>query len=257
MAVSVRNRRILGLTAFVGLALLMVLVEQRVLIPFASSRSPADEVIYWQKHVERNGEGSASHLRLGLAYSKTGQLNEAEDSFVAALDLKVDYDAAAIGRYGVVVRKGEQGRAVEELARYARAYPSCAVCWQNLAAEYLSRRDLRAAEAAVGALLASDFSVDSKMYGVEDMEVEASILAGRVYAARADQSRAIGFFRAAIEKNPNELRAYILLGKNLLAMDDPGSALTVLNDALARTDGDGRNEREIERLIRRARQVRR
>lgn len=257
MAISLRNRRILGLTAFIVLGLLAAFVEQRVLIPFALGKAPADDVTYWEEHVERNSRSSASRLRLGLAYSKAGQLDEAEDSFTAALVLKADYDAAAIGRYGVVVRKGEQDRAIEELARYARAYPSCAVCWQNLAAEYLRQRRLRVAEAAVEALLASDFSVDAKMYGVENMEVEASILAGRVYAARGDPQRAIGMFREAIERAPDDVRAYILLAKNLLAIDDPDSALAVLDDASARIDGEDRKEQEIERLIRRARQVQR
>jgi tetratricopeptide (TPR) repeat protein len=257
MAISSRNRRILGLTVFLGLALLAVIVEQRVLVPFTLGRAPVDELHYWQKHVERNEETSASHLRLGLAYAKTGRLQNAEDSFATALVLEPDYDAAAIGLYGVVVQKGEQGRALEELDRYARAHRECAACWQNLAAEYLSQRDLRAAQAAVEALLASDFSVDAKMYGVDDMEVEASVLAGRVYAARGDSPRAIGFFRAAILKDPRDLRAYILLAKNLLATDDPGSALAVLEDALARSGPDDRSARQIERLIRRARDVER
>ncbi len=250
----------MGLSAFLALAFLVALVEQRVLIPLALDRAPADEVHYWQEHVERNEATSASHLRLGVAYSKTGQFREAERSFATALALEPDYDAAAIGLYGVVVGQGDRARAIEQLDRYAQAHRGCAACWQNLAVEYLGQKKLRAAKVAVEALLASDFSADSRMYGVDDMEVEASILAGRVYAARGDHRRAIGFFRAAILKDQRDLRAYILQAKNLLAIDDRGSALAVLEEALSRSDGDDWNKGEkgeIERLIRRARQVQR
>jgi len=232
-------------------------IEKYLLVPYAADRAPADEVDYWEKHVERNSGTPASRLRLGLAYSKAGQLEEAEKSFAAALALEPDYDAAAIGSYGVVVRQGGRARAIEALDRYARAHPDCSVCWQNLAVEYLSQKKLRAAEAAVEFLLVSDFSVDAKMYGVRDMEVEASILAGRVAAARGDRRRAIEFFRAAILRDPSDLRGYILQAKNLLAGDDPGSALAILEQARARSEGDTRSQHEIERLIRLARQVQR
>jgi tetratricopeptide (TPR) repeat protein len=257
MALNTRNRRILGLAAFLCLAFVVVEVEEHVLVPYAAGRPPSDEVHYWRKHVERNEGTSASQMRLGLAYSKAGQLQHAENSFAAALALEPSYDAAAIGSYGVVVRQGERGRAIDALDRYARSHAECSVCWQNLAVEYLGQKDLRAAAAAIEALLASDFSVDAKMYGVRDMEVEASILAGRVSAARGDHRRAVEFFRAAILKDPRDLRSYILLAKNLLAGDDPTSALAVLEQARARSDGDDRSEREVERLIRRAHQVQR
>lgn len=247
----------MALTAFVGLVLLATFAERRILVPYALDRPPVDEVEYWEKHVERNERNAASRLRLGLAYAKVGQLDPADDSFSTALALKSDYDAAAIGRYGVVVRKHEPARALAELDDYARSHPSCAVCWQNLAAEYLSQKNLRAAEEAVLALLASDFSIDSKMYSVENMEVEASVLAGRVYAARGDYPRAIDFFRDSIARDPTDVRAYILQAKSLLASHEPGSARAVLEEASKRTDANERHQREIERLIRRARQVQR
>ena len=255
MAVSLRNRRILALSIFVGLCVLAGFAETRVLIPFAESRSPADEVMYWARHVERNPQTAASHLRVGLAYTKAGQLQEASDAFAEALVLDPSYDAAAVGRYGVGVQKGEPDRALSELERYARGNPECGVCWQNLAAEYLGLKKLRAAEAAVQHLLASDLSKDSGMYSVESMEVEALVLAGRVYAARGDRPRAIGYFRDAIELAPGDLRAYILQAKNLLANQAPGQALSVLDAAEVHASGSPRIQREIERLRRRANQV--
>jgi tetratricopeptide (TPR) repeat protein len=257
MIESLHKRRRLGLVAFVAFVLLLTLAERRVMVPFVLDRPAVDDVTYWQAHVDRNGMTAASHLRLGIAYAKNGQLDRAEASFTAALDLQPNYDAAAIGRYGVVARRHEGERALVDLEDYARANSLCAVCWQNLAADYLNLRKLGAAEAAVEALLASDFSVESKMYNVENMEVEASILAGRVYAARGDRLRAIEFFREAIEKDPNEVRAYILQAKNLLANQDPEAALAVLKDATRRADQDQRTRREIDRLRQRALEVRR
>lgn len=251
-----RQRRYLGLLASVGFVLSLILAEQWLMIPFALERSPEDEVRYWQAHVARNEATAASQLRLGIAYAKNHQLGPAESSFSAALDLQPNYHAAAIGRYGVVARK-EKERALVDLDDYARAHPSCALCWQNLAADYLNLRKLRAAEAAVEALLASDLSVESKMYNVENIAVEALVLAGRVYAARGDRLRAIEVFREAIQKDPSEVRAYILQAKNLLASKDPEAALAVLKEASRRADQDQRMRREIDRLRQRAIEVRR
>ncbi|HIF94902.1 MAG: tetratricopeptide repeat protein [Myxococcales bacterium] len=255
MPVSPGNRRILALIVFVGLCILAGFAEKRVLIPFAESRSPADEVMYWARHVERNPETAASHLRAGLAYANAGQLEEANDAFSQALILDPSYDAAAVGRYGVDVQKGGRDRALAKLDRYARDNPGCGVCWQNLAAEYLRLQKLRAAQSAVQHLLASDLSLDAGMYSVENMEVEALVLAGRVYAARGDRPRAIGYFRDAIEREPGDLRAYILQAKNLLAKQEPGRALIVLDAAEAHASESPRIQREIERLRRRANQV--
>jgi len=255
MAISLRNRRILALFVLVGLGILAGLAEQRLLIPFAESRLPAEEVVYWEKHVERNPETAASHLRLGLAYAKTDQLEEAESSFAEALVLDVAYDAAAVGRYGVAVRRGEQERALSALDGYARDNPTCVVCWQNLGAEYLRLQRLRAAQDAVQKLLASDLTVESGMYSAENLEVEALVLAGRVNAARGDLRRAIEYFGDAIEREPGDVRAYLLQAKNLLANREPESALVVLDRAVAYADGKPRIQREIERLKRRANQV--
>jgi tetratricopeptide (TPR) repeat protein len=247
---------------FVGLCVLAGLAEKRLLIPFAESRSPSDEAKYWARHVERNPDTAASHLRAGLAYAKADRLEEAHDAFARALALDPSYDAAAVGRYGLERQEGDRDRALAELDRYARVNPGCGVCWQNLAAEYLRLQKLRAAEAAVQHLLASDLILDSGMYSVDNLEVEALVLAGRVYAARGDRSRAIGYFRDAIEQEPADLRAYILQAKNLLAGGEPGGALAVLAAAeaqVARESGEGagdlRIQREIERLRRRAKQV--
>jgi tetratricopeptide (TPR) repeat protein len=256
MAVSLRNRRILALTLFFGFCILVGFAERRVLIPFVESRTPASEAMYWAKHVQRNPETAASHLRAGLAYSKAGRLEEASDAFAQALVLDPSYDAAAVGRYGVDVQEGERDRALTELGRYARDNPECGVCWQNLVAEYLRLQRLRAAENAVQHLLVSDLSVDSRMYSVENMGVEALVLAGRVYAARGDRPRAIGFFRDAIEREPGDLRAYILQAKNLLANQEPGRALSVLDAAeVHAASGSPRIQQEIARLRRRANQV--
>ena len=81
MALSTRNRRGIGLIAFVAFALAMVFLEQRVLVPFAMSRPAADEVVYWEQHVERNEETAASRLRLGIAYAEVGELAAAENAF--------------------------------------------------------------------------------------------------------------------------------------------------------------------------------
>jgi predicted Zn-dependent protease len=245
----------LALCGFIGVVVAIGFLEQRVLVPFADSQDPAKEVVYWEEHVERNEATAESRLRLGLARAKAGQLDAAEESFRTALKLMPDYHAAAIGLYGVAVRKDDQDRPLAELDRYARENPDCVVCWQNLAAAYLELRRLREAETAVVALLASDFSVDSKMYSVDNMAVEAAVLAGRVYAARGDTARAIGFFRDAIIEEPGDLRAYILQAKNLLADRQPEAALAVLEAAAPRTAGNPRMQKEIERLTRRAHQV--
>ncbi len=102
------TRRWLALAAFVTFVLSIAFLEQRVLPGVVDARSSLDELAYWQHHVERNGETAASHLRLGIAFERADRLDEAEDSYAAALALDSGYDAAAIGRYGVGAAKGDQ-----------------------------------------------------------------------------------------------------------------------------------------------------
>jgi tetratricopeptide (TPR) repeat protein len=253
MARFALDRRAATLLLFPGLILTGFLLEQLVLGPRVAARAPADAVRYWESHVARNETNAASRVRLGLAYQAVARLDDAQRAYEAALALDPDQEAAAIGRYGILDRKRERDRAVADLEAFARGHPRCAVCWHNLAAVHLEQGRLDAAAAAAESLLASGLTVSSGMYDATDLHAEAYLMAGRVYAARADHARATSLFRAAIARDPGDVRGHLNLARSLLASGDAPAASAALDEAQARiAPGDAARQAEIARLRQRA-----
>jgi tetratricopeptide (TPR) repeat protein len=237
------------LLAFPGLILLAFFIELWILSPRVAARSPADEVAYWERHVERNSEYAASRVRLGLAYQGVQRLDDAQRAYEAALALDPDSEAATLGRYGILARKNEQERALADLEDYARDHPRCAVCWHNLAAAYLAAGRLDEAEAAAEALLSSGLTITSGMYDATDLHFEAFVMAGRVYAARGEHERALELFGDAIRRAPRDPRGHFHQAKSLLASAQPVAASAALDEAEARlAPGNVRMRRQIEGL---------
>ena len=63
MSAPSRGRRIATLLTFFGLVVFALFVEREVLVPAVAKRLPADEVAYWEGHVERNSEYAESRIR--------------------------------------------------------------------------------------------------------------------------------------------------------------------------------------------------
>jgi tetratricopeptide (TPR) repeat protein len=222
------DSRILTLIFFPGLILLGFLLEFAVLDPATARRPPEDEVAYWEEHVERNAAFPGSRVRLGLAYQKVGRLDEALQAYEAALALDANSESAAIGRYATLVQKGDRAPALVGLVAYTHEHPECLACLHNLAAEYLQQGLLDDAERTARALLASDLTVTSGMYGATDLHFEALVISGRIYAARGEHDRAIALFRDAVRREPDNVRGYILQAKSFVATRQPEAALAAL-----------------------------
>jgi tetratricopeptide (TPR) repeat protein len=243
------DNRILILLLFPGLILLGFVLEVEVLDPSVAHRSPADEVAYWEAHVARNRDYPSSRVRLGIAYQKVNRLDDALKSFEAALGLDPDSEPAAIGRYGVLVQKGDREQALSGLVAYTDGHPDCVACWHDLAGEYLRQGRLDDAERAARTLLASHLMVTSGMYSATDLHYEALVIAGRIYAARGEHERAIELFRDATRRDPDNVRGYILQAKSFVASKHPDQARTVLAQAERVLEpGDSASREEVARL---------
>jgi tetratricopeptide (TPR) repeat protein len=252
MAWLLRDRQISMILGLLGFTLFAVFVEQGVHSRFAGTRTPDDAVRFWERHVERNGEYPAARIRLAIAYQEAKRFDDAQAEYEAALALDSDADAAANGRYSILVWKGEQDAALRGLVEYTRSHSDCAVCWQNLASEYLRLGQLDEAEAAVEGLLASRLTEASGMYSVNDWHYEALVTAGRVSAARGNFERATDFFYDAIHREPDNPRGYLLQAKSLLAEGKFESALSVLNEGVGRLgEQNAATRQEFERLQKR------
>ncbi len=247
------DRRIWTLLAFPGLMLLLFWLERGVLARQVAERTPAEEVAYWEAHVERNPDYVASQVRLGVAYQQVGRSDAAEAAYRRALELDGDWDAAALALYGVERAKGERDAARTRLEAYSRTHPRCAVCWHNVALEHLDLGRLDDAALAVESLLASGLTMTTGLYDAQDLRYEAFVLSGRVHSTRGEFDRGIADFREALQRDVPDARAHIGLARSLLGISKPDDAMVVLDEAeLLFPRGDGRTGSQLEATRRRA-----
>jgi tetratricopeptide (TPR) repeat protein len=191
---------------------------------------------------------------LGLAYERTGQLQEAAAEFVRAAELAPDCYPAALGLARVREASGQRQEAVRLLSDLVVRYPDNMGIKRQLARSYYNNRDWSRAEPAVAELLqrhsrdgelllmrAHIFVEQGQFIQAQTpLDLYASIdpnnrlylfLRARVQAeGYRNRDAALNYLRSILKNNPNDNEAAVytaqqLMGSNRAADQNEGRAL--------------------------------
>ena len=199
--------RLLPVLGFPGLILLGFLVEQLLLVPRVATRPPGESVTFWAMQAARHPDFAPVQVRLALAQRQAGNFAGARLAFERALAADPHAEDAAIGLNGALRDAGDVRGAVAQMADFLRDNPRCLVCRQNLASDYLTLGRVGDARREIDIVLTSGAPPVSPVYGPVDLHGKALLLAGRVYAAAGERSRAIELLEQGLARQPDDRQA--------------------------------------------------
>ncbi len=196
--------RLLPVLGFPGVLLLGFLLEQRLLVPRVASRAPRENVAFWAVEAARHPGFAPVQVRLALAQRRAGNLVGARQAFERALAADSHAEDAAIGLNGTLRDSGDLRGAVAQMEEFLHENPSCLVCRQNLASDYLTLGRVADARREVDVVLNSGTPPVSPVYGNVDLRGSALLLAGRIYAAAGERERAIELLEQGLARRPDD-----------------------------------------------------
>jgi Tfp pilus assembly protein PilF len=191
---------------FPGLLLLAFVIERTVVAPYSAERPPESGVEYWERQAERHPDFALTQMRLGMEYTKVGNLAGARGAFERALAADPHCEQAAVGLNDVLRSSGDVAGATAKMMEFARENPGCLVCEQNIASGLLSLGRPDEAKAHIQIVLAVEHPKVAPEYGPLDLRTDALSLAGRIYAAAGETAQARGYFEQALARRPQDGR---------------------------------------------------
>jgi tetratricopeptide (TPR) repeat protein len=198
------RERIRPVVGFPGLLLLAFVLERTVIAPYAARRAPESGVAYWERQAERHPDFALTQVRLGMEYTRVGNLVGARGAFERALATDPRCEQAAVGLNDVLRSSGDMAGATAKMMEFARANPGCLVCEQDIASGLLALGRVDEAKRHIQIVLAEEHPRVAPEYGPLDLRTDALALAGRIYAAAGEPQRARDYFEQALARRPRD-----------------------------------------------------
>lgn len=156
-------------------------------------------------------------FRRGTELLHRGQMVKALPYLERANELEPAHFDAALNLSGAYILTKKFGRAVALLEPFQELHGDNEMLWTNLGAAYLGNPVLAKDDDQLRAIAAF-----KKALELNPIAPHVAYNLGLIYSDRHDPLAAIGWFRQAIQANPNDRDAHMLLAK-LLEAETPAS----------------------------------
>lgn len=221
---SIWREYLMPILGFPGLIALAFLIEHALLEPAAQRRSPEQVLAYWKQHADDHPGFAPSQVRLALAYQAVKDWDGAAQAYARALELEPNSELYAVGRSGALRAAKRDAEAAAQMESFLAAHPECVVCSYNLAASYFALGRIVEARRAIDRFLAHGDYRAPAHYGQQDVQLDALLLAGRIYEAQGLPTQARQLFERALAHAPRSPEAWFQAGR-LRAFASPDAAL--------------------------------
>ncbi|MCK5236358.1 MAG: tetratricopeptide repeat protein [Deltaproteobacteria bacterium] len=160
-----------------------------------------DSITLWEDVVYKSMDKPRAHYNLGVAYSKSANLDDAMKAYDIAIKLDPDYGHAYFNMANLLLKIGRVDEAILRYERAVNLLPGLPRVYNNLGNAYMS---------------VNDFSKAMEFYNkallVDPRYAIALNNLGFIYKSMGDEDRAISYFRSAIASDPDYAEAHNSLG---------------------------------------------
>lgn len=184
---------------------------------------PADAIPLFQQALKNAPDNAAAHYQLGLAYSMTGSLEQAQSQWRAAVQLQPSFLDAQRALANMALRRGDWDLLAQSADQLIRSEPGAAEGFIFRGTERLARNDLSGAETYLRKAL--------------EVAPENSIPYVRLGELRATQNRgdeAQKLFAQALDRDPNSIEALRGLTALFLQHKQPAKAISAVQAQIAK-----------------------
>jgi Tfp pilus assembly protein PilF len=214
-----------------GLLGLGLILDQTLLASRRASRSPAEELLHWQRHAEANPGFVLAHHRLGISYERARSWKLAQRAFERALEIDPEYTDSAVGLAGALRNRGKRLAAKSFMTDFLARHPDCAPCAFSLATDLFELGEFEDAEATIRRAIAGA--------DAGEQEADMRVLAGRIQMTRGQRQEAARIFAGVLARDPEHPEALLNAGW-LNLRDHPANAVDQLTRYRQLVPQDGR-----------------